>query len=101
MKAKIEGLTGQVIERNIGPDGTLFGVVAGKHVLEHLTKSVKLDVPAKAVVKEMVSVDANGTVIETCTGGETKKGGSFIARVQLNDKVDPASFSFRVDQKAK
>jgi ribosomal protein L9 len=101
LKGKIEALKEQIIERNIGPDGTLFGVVAGKHVLEHLTKSAKLDIPAKATVKEMLAIDASGAVIETCAGAETKRGGTFIARVQLNEKVDLAAFGFSVEQKAK
>ena len=100
LKDKIEAMTGDVIERNIGPDGSLFGVVAAKHVLEHL-KDSKVELPVKATVKEMCEVDDSGAVVETCGGVETKKKGSYIARIQLNEKVDPATFAFSVQQKAK
>lgn len=100
MKTKIEGMNDAVIERNVGPDGTLFGVVTGKHILEHL-KAAKIDVPPKAEVKKICILDESGSIGECLDGVEAKKSGNYIAKVKLNEKVALASFRFLVQPGSK
>ena len=99
LKVKIEAMQGEVMERNVGPDGSLFGVVAAKHIIEHL--KAKVDLPKKSTVTEICEVDDSGNVVDTCRGLETKKKGAYIARVMLNEKVDSANFRFSILQKSK
>ena len=94
MKTKIEAIKGAVIERNVGPDGSLFGVAAGKHILEHLKTVSKINLQPKSEVKEICTVSESGTVEGCLDGIEAKKAGSFVAKVKLNDKVPLVSYSF-------
>ena len=94
MKKKIESINDAVIERNVGPDGSLFGVVAGKHILEHLKTANKIELPSRAEVKEICTISESGSVEGCLESIEAKKAGSFIAKLKLNDKVPLASYAF-------
>ena len=94
IKTNIESIKDAVIERNVGPDGSLFGVVAGKHILDNLKTSSKIELPSKSEVKEICTVSDSGTVEGCLDGIEAKRAGSFIAKIKLNDKVPLASYAF-------
>ena len=94
MRTNIESIKDAVIERNVGPDGSLFGVVAAKHIIDHLKTVNKIDLPSKAEVKEICTVSEIGTVEGGLDGIEAKRAGSFVAKIKLNDKVPLASYAF-------
>ena len=94
MKTNIESIKDAVIERNVGPGGSLFGVVTGKHILEHLKTASKIELPSKTEVKEIRTVSESGTVEGCLDGIEAKRAGSFIAKIKINDKVPLASYAF-------
>jgi large subunit ribosomal protein L9 len=99
---QIQSLEGEVIERNVGPDGSLFGVVAGKHVLDHLKGCLGRDLPAKCEVKAIVRCTgggAEGKEEEDCPNVEAKREGNYVASVMLNEKSPLAKFKFQVGQK--
>jgi len=87
-------LTGQKISRKVGKEGALFGVVANKHIIEHLSAWKSL--PDKSMVIEICEVSEDGSKGSCLDGVEIKKSGAYQAKVRLNNDIEPANFHFEV-----
>jgi len=94
MGEEMSKLTSQKITRKVGKEGALFGVVANKHIIDHLTAWRAL--PDKSMVIEICELSTDGSLGSCLENVEIKRAGRYVARVRLNSEVEPAEFNFEV-----